>query len=589
MARSDRLELRVTTEERFSLQGAGDESLGLGPLPGQEPPASAAAMTRLLDMPSGSVQILLERLRNVLTAVNAAPPLGRGAVRRDAAETLLALGMPQEAQAMATLAFRESPEAREDPRLVLAHGVAALLSGRLEDARAIDDPRLPPRDEVVLWRALLATTRGQDAVARLRASAPVLLTYPEALRRRSLPMAAEALAGGGEAAGAAALLARAGEMPGLELARAMVMEAQGEQGAAIAAYGALVEGRDRRHRAIAMRRLAELRLAAGSIDRPAAAEALEQSLYAWRGGEEEIALRRRIAELRQAAGQGEQAFALIDETGRLFPEHSSALRPALQNAFASALETAPPLTAATLFDTHPDLLPAGERGEAAILVLAERLAGLDLPQRAAALLQRAMAATSEGAARAAIGARLAAMRAAEGDHAGAIAALDASESDNPDAALARRRTVLRARAMARGGARMEATALLATLGPDGAIAMAELRAEARDWAGAAAATAEHLAASLPAASEPLGQEHRAALARQAAYLALAGDDAGLAALRASQGARMAGGPLAEAFGVLTSDPVRGLSDLPRLQRELGMMRLVPSRLEALRAGVQVAR
>lgn len=589
VARSDRLALRATTENRFALEAAGMESLGLGPQFGREPPAAAAAMTRLLDLPSGPVQALLERLRNVLVAVNAAPPLARGPIRRDAAETLLALGMPQEAQAMGTIAFRESPEAREDPRLLLAHGAAALLSGRLQDAQAIDDPRLPPRDEVVLWRALLAIARGQEAAAALRASAPVLLIYPEALRARTLPMAIEALAAGGEPEAAAAMLARAGEAPGLDLARAMVMEAQGQSEAAIAAYQALVAGRDRHDRALAMRRLAELRLAAGSIDKPMAAEALEQSLYAWRGGVEEIALRRRIARLRQEAGQGEQAFALIDETGRLFPDQAAALRPALQDAFASALETAAPLTAATLFDTHPDLLPAGSRGQEAVLVLADRLAGLDLPARAAALLQRAMGATTDGAARAAIGVRLATLRAAEGDSAGTIAALDASESENLESALATRRTVLRARAMARSGARPAAEALLATLGPGGASSLAELRAESRDWPGAAAAMAQHLAATLPAAPAPLGQEDRAALARQAAYLALAGDDAGLAALRASHGARMDGGPLAEAFGVLTSDPVRGLSDLPRLQRELGMMRILPSRLDALRAGVQVAR
>ncbi|HWT11097.1 MAG TPA: hypothetical protein VN329_18135, partial [Roseomonas sp.] len=141
----------------------------------------------------------------------------------------------------------------------------------------------------------------------------------------------------------------------------------------------------------------------------------------------------------------------------------------------------------------------------------------------------------------------------------------------------------------RGGDRQQAEALLATLGPAGAAARAELRAEAQDWAGAAAAMADHLAASLPAQPAPLAAEQRAALARHAAYLALAGDEAGLAALRAAHGPRMEGGALAEAFGVLTADPVRGIADLPRLQRELGQMRLLPTRLEALRAGVQVAR
>ena len=589
VARSDRLALRPVTEDRFALQASGDGSPGLGPLPGQEPPPAAMAMSRLLDLPSGPVPALLERLRNVLMAVNAAPPLARGPARRDAAETLLALGMPQEAQAMAAIAFQEDPQARADARLVLAHGAAALLSGRVADARTIEDARLPPRDEVALWRALLALARGEDATAALRAHAPVLLTYPDALRARTLPMAIEALAAGAQGAGAATLLAQAGDAPGLDLARAMVMEAEGRQDDAIAAYGALVAGRDRRQRALALRRVTEMRLAAGAIDKPAAAEALEQSLFAWRGGAEELALRGRIAALRMEAGQGQQAYALLEETGRLFPDHAAALRPALQDAFASALETAPPLTAATMFDAHPDLLPGGARGQAAVLVLAERLAGLDLPDRAAALLRRAVAATTDAPARAAIGARLAAMRAAEGDAAGTIAALDASESEGLDPALAQRRAVLRARALARGGDRGGAEALLATLGPAGAAARADLRAEAQDWAGAAAAMAEHLAAGLPPHPAPLAAEQRAALARHAAYLALAGDEAGLAALRAAHGARMEGGALAEAFGVLTADPVRGIADLPRLQRELGQMRLLPTRLDALRAGVQVAR
>lgn len=588
LARSDRLTLRVVTEDRFALQAAGD-ALDPGPPPGHEPPAAAFAMSRLLDLPSGSVPVLLERLRNVLSTLHAAPPLSRGPARRDAAETLLALGMPQEAQAMAAMAFQEDPQSRADARLLLAHGVAALLSGRPADARMLDDPRLPPRDEVALWRALLALSRGEAAAAALQTAAPVLLTYPDALRARALPIAIEAMALGGEKAGAAALLAEAGEVPGLDLARAMVLEAEGRTDDAIAAYGVLAAGRDRRQRAMAFRRMTELRLAAGAVDTPAAAEALEQSLFAWRGGAEEVALRRRIAALRQAAGQGQQAFALLEETGRLFPDHAAALRPAVQDAFAAALETAPPIAAATLFDAHPDLLPSGARGQAVVLLLADRLAGLDLPDRAAVLLHRAVAAAPDPSARAAIGARLAAMRVAEGDAAGASAALDASESDGLDGAVATRRTLLRAGLLARRGDRAQAEVLLATLGPEGAAARADLRAEAQDWAGAAAAMAEHLAARLPPHPAPLGQEERAALARHAAYLALAGDEAGLAALRTAQGARMEGGALAEAFGVLTADPVRGLSDLPRLQREVGLMRLLPTRLEALRAGVQVAR
>ncbi|MBR0649331.1 hypothetical protein GXW78_06635 [Roseomonas terrae] len=589
VARSDRLRLRALAADRLVLEAAAGAPLGLGMQPGDEPPPAAIAMSRLLELPAGPVPMLLERLRAVLSSVNATPPLTRGRFRRDAAETLLALGMPQEAQAMAAIAFQEDPRSREDPRLLLAHGIAALLSGRPGDAQGIEDPRLPLRDEVTLWRALRALSHGQGTAAALRGSAPLLLGYPEALRARTLPLAIEALASGGEPAAAASLLAAAVDMPGLDTARAMLAEAEGRATEAIVILERLATGRDRRQRAIAVRRLAELRLTAGTIDGAGAADALEQSLYAWRGGDEEVALRRRIAALRIAAGQGQQAFALLDETRRLFPDHAAGLGAPLQEAFLGALETAPPLAAATLFDANPDLLPAGARGEAAVRVLAERVAALDLPDRAAALLRRAMEATEHGPTRAAIGERLGVMRAAGGDAAGTIAALDASESTEIDSALAARRTILRARAMARSGARDDADTLLVGLGPAGAAARAEFRAEIQDWPGAAASMAEHLAATLPPPSAPLTQEHRSAIARQAAYLALAGDEAGLATLRSAQGGRMEGGALAEAFGVLTADPVRGVEDLPRLQRDLGLARLLPTRLEALRAGSQVTR
>lgn len=588
VARSDRIALRPA-EDRILVQAAAGGSLALGAATGREPPVQVLAMSRLLSLPVGSVSSLMERLRVQLLAVNEAPPLSRGPLRRDVAETLLALGMPQEAQAMAGMGLREDPQAREDARLLLVQGVAALLAGRPAEARGIADPRLPANDEVSLWRALLAVADGDAAAASaLVAGAPLLLDYPDPLRARLLPLAAEAMAAGGEANAVMRLIADAGDLPGLDLARAMLAESAGRPADALEGYATVARGRDRRQRAAALRRSAELRLATGETDSAGAATELEQALFAWRGGPEEVALRRRIAALRLAAGQGAQAFALLDETARLFPDQADAVRGDLSTAFAAALETAPPVAAATLFDAHPDMLPEGERGEAAVQVLAERLAALDLPARAAALLERA-ASRTDGPLRAGIGVRLAALRMGEGDAAGALAALDSTRSEGLPESLATRRALLRARALARRGARQEAETILAGLGPAGAEARAELHAEARDWTAAAAAQRDHLAASLPPAPAALGPTERAAIARAAAYAALAGDEAALAALRAEHGARMEGGPLAEAFGVLTSDPLRGVADLPRLQREIGMMRVMPSRLEALRGPVQVAR
>jgi hypothetical protein len=588
LPRADRVVLRVAGEG-FRLE-ASTGALALGAAPGRDPPADSVAMSRLLDLPVAEVPALMERLRTQLLTLHETPPLARGAPRRAAAETLLALGLPQEAQAMVGLGLREDARAQDDPRMLLAQGVSALLSGRLDEARVLGDRRLPPSDELTLWRALLVAARGevQAAAPALAAGAPLVLAYPDALRARILPPLIETLASGGEAPRAARLLAEAGEAPGLELARAMLAEAEGRTEDALRLYAEVAASRDRRQRAAALRRATELRLSSGAIDAAGAADALDQALFAWRGGAQELDLRRRIAALRLASGNGPAAFAMLDEAGRVFPDQARVLRPDLAEAFAVALETAPPLAATTLFDAHPDLLPEGERGEAAVLLLAERLAALDLAGRAAELLDRA-AARAAPPARAAIGARLAALRMAEGDAAAALAALDRSAADDVPAPLATQRTRLRARALARRGDRAGAEQALATLGPAGAEARADLRAEAQDWAGAAAAQREHLAALLPAAPAPLGQPERAALARAAAFAALAGEDDALVALREAHGARMAGGPLAEAFDLLTADPLRGLADLPRLQRELGLLRVLPTRLEALRAGVQVAR
>jgi hypothetical protein len=62
---------------------------------------------------------------------------------------------------------------------------------------------------------------------------------------------------------------------------------------------------------------------------------------------------------------------------------------------------------------------------------------------------------------------------------------------------------------------------------------------------------------------------------------MANDTATLAQLRDNFAARMQGGPLAEAFTLLTGESLRGVQDLPRLQREISQLRLLPERLSGL--------
>ena len=86
-------------------------------------------------------------------------------------------------------------------------------------------------------------------------------------------------------------------------------------------------------------------------------------------------------------------------------------------------------------------------------------------------------------------------------------------------------------------------------------ARAQILENASDWAGAAQAWADCAALTLPA-SGMLDETQARTMLRLATATARAGDDAGLAELRAKYGDGSAAGPLADMFRLLTAEPIR---------------------------------
>jgi hypothetical protein len=575
LPRADSVTLRALPAGFAASPGLG-AALALGPEPSGD--AEAAGMSRLFDLPAESLPGLLQRERNATAEVASAQPLARGAPRMRHAEALLALGLGAEAQAVMTTAMREDPQLAEQPRAKAPQGAAALLAGRVAEADGLLAPRLADTDETALWRGLLAAARGQGGAAGIAAGLPLLRTWPEPLRERLMPVAAEALAGGGEPAAARRLIAGRENDPAFGLARARLLEATGETAAALDAYEALARGRDRRARAIAMRRAVELRLASGAKDAAGAAVAMESVLAAWRGDALESEARLRLAELRREAGDARAAFDMLRETEALFPDLAATLRARQAEALLAALVEVPPIAAVALFDTHAALLPPGEATKRALGTLADRLAALDLVARARSVLAGALSKAGSAEARARLGLKLAVLAAGAGDPAGARKAL--ADTDAPDLteALRRDRALADARALARLGAVEPAVARYRDAGPDAAPELAEFLAARGAWAGAAEVLRTHLLASLPAAPTTLSEEQRRLVARAAALMALAGDESGLAALRGAEAGRMEGGALADTFALLTAARIGGAADLPRLRQELDAARALPSRL-----------
>lgn len=583
---ADNVRLRPTPRG-FQLD-AEPEGLAMSPPSAQEAAyADAARLTRRFDFPPLPTNLLQARLQTEIDRAAAAPPLGRAAPRVAAAKTLIALGLGAEAQSVLQLAAADAPAQADDADTIGLASLAAQLAGRMDETGGMDDPRLTGTDEIALWRALRDASRQEGAPAAaqvLAADLPLLLSYPPELRDRLLPLAVETMALNGIEP-ANGLLGKSAEAGPLALARAFLLDAQGKRAEAIALLSRLADNPDQSIRARAAARAVELRLASGEISAAQAADALDKQIYAWRGDERELRLRLRIAELRAAAGAWRNSLALLRETANLWPEQEPMLRGKMKNTFAALLsdhnaDRLAPLDLVALIDENPDLLPEGEQALALSASLADRLLALDLPKRADPILAKLMA-SATGAARAAYGARLAALRLREGDPAAALSTLAASAGDGLPAEIRERRTLVQASALARQGNPGEAANLLAGLGSAAADeARATILENAKDWPQAARALADLAARTIPSTGA-LSDDQRRTLLRLAGATAQAGDATALAALRSRELARMEGGPLGEMFQLLTAGPVQGSTDLARAGREMTFARNLPTDLKAV--------
>jgi len=608
----------------FRLTG-GQQGLAMAPSSAaMQAQADAAAVTRRFDLRSQPIEMLVQRLHEQVIAAAIAAPRARGRLRQAAAETMITLGFGVEAQAMLQFAMADDPALGDSADAIGLSAIAALLAGRIADADGIEDPRLTGSDEMVLWRAVrtaMKTPASPLAATGFAATVALIGVYPEVLRQRLLPLAFETMIKGGQTAAAARLIAhQPDDEPTLALARAMLRAASGDTDGALALYDTLAAGPDRLLHARAAVRAVELRLSAGRIDTAQAADALDRLLYAWRGDQRELALRERIAELRERSGAWSAALAMLHETEADFPDDKGAIRTRLKAVFARllndpALDRLAPLELVALVEENAEVLPDGPAGEALEERLADRLVALDLPRRAAPVLEKLMAAAPSPAGRAGFGARLAALRLRENDPKGALAVLAASDDPTlaaplvaplpgsaaaasptaplpgsaaapplalPPPSLLERRTLLAAAAHARLGDTAQAVTELAALGTAATdLARATILEQVKDWHGAEHALADYIGKAVPSTGA-LDQTQQRTLVRYATAAAQAGDDASLTLLRTSDGPRMPDGAFGDMFRLLTAAPVQVAADLPRAGRETALAHDLAKALDALK-------
>jgi hypothetical protein len=430
----------------------------------------------------------------------------------------------------------------------------------------------------------------EEAAAAIAAGAPILFGYPEALRVRLVPGAAEALAFGGHQPRAAGLLRDPvlGNLPRAALSEALLLEAQERLEPALAAFGVLTTSRDPLVRSRALERMAELRLAARRDDDRRAAQLMEAAFMAWRGDEREQRLRLRTAELQRHSGQPGAALSLLAETLALFPEAEDLIRPLLDASFPLAMQDAalPLSEALRLAEFLGSTVQPGPAVAEALSALARRLMAQELPIHAAQALRIGITRASDPDLEARLSVELAAVL-LDGDRpAEARQALAQLPISRTPFSIRSQRIAVEAELLRRSGEIQAAAELLRQAQAPDPMTLSEILAARQDWAGAAQALSRHVAASLPAAPAQLEPVHRDLLVRLAAFASLAGDEAMLASLRRDFTARLGGSPQAGAFTALTGpDAPRaagGPATLSRQQRELLAAQRLQEQLRSVR-------
>jgi tetratricopeptide (TPR) repeat protein len=297
-------------------------------------------------------------------------------------------------------------------------------------------------------------------------------------------------------------------------------------------------------------------------------EELEKLRFAWRGDEFEFDLLRKLGHLYLSIGDYRNGLRTLRQAVTYFSDnpHAPEVTQEMAAAFADLYlndraDSLPPVTAIALYDEFKELTPSGEKGDEMIRKLADRLASVDLLDRAAVLLSRQVAFRLKGTEKARVGTQLALVHLLNREPKKALAALKDSEDGKIPDDLRVQRRHLNARALIDLGRQPEALALL---DKDESVEADLLRTEiywdAKDWSNAAHVLRRLVAAKGAHPGKPVNKTQANFVLNLAVALTLSGNQRGVARIRQEYGQAMGETQLRDAFNLVTSPNTVGLVD-----------------------------
>lgn len=517
----------------------------------------------------GGEEAIYDKRRQQLQRVLArAPRGGRNIARLELAKFYLAHGMAAEAAAFLQMVEAEDPGVVGDPTFKAMRGVASLMLHHLDDAeRDLLHPKLKLYPDVALWRGALFTAQEkyEDASRQFALGAGFLPSFDASFQRRLAISWAVAAANGGSEAdflAAADRLAVLEPSPDIDGTLAYLQgrraEALQQSSEAVGYYEAAINSHYRPMRAYAALRKTNLELEMGTLDTDTAVEQLESLRFAWRGDNFELSLLDRIVDLRVEKQEYGTALQLLRDTIATFPENeiTKAMAQRLNTTFEElflegAADDLAPVTALALFYEFQELTPLGKKGDGMIQRLADRLVDVDLLDSAAELLEHQIAYRLEGAEKARVGARLSVIYLLDGQAEQALQTLLSTNVAVMPAEMERERRFLKARALSEVG---KPDSALALLREDTDAESDQLRAEifwrSERWQEAAETTERLLGASWRDEGD-LGEKAQNQVIQMTVAYYMAGGGGNLERIREQYAQKMAAGPMADTFRVLT--------------------------------------
>jgi hypothetical protein len=510
--------------------------------------------------------VFSKRLDTLVTAAAQASGDAKAAANLDLARFYLARGFYPEAKGVVGLVLADVKPGSEDPTALIIRAVASILGG--QPAAGLKDfvnPVIGSSYDLQVWKGLAYAKQEKwpEAREKFKNAEFSIAALPDDLQRIVLAAAMRASLEVRDYAGASArnndldvIGIPPGMKPSIVVMQGQLSEAMGRDKDALSDYRDVAASADQQSAAEARLLEIALRQKRNEISTDEALQGLETLAVTWRGDSIELETLQQLARLYAAAGRYSDSFAAARLATRLSPnsevsrqieDETSAL---FSDVFLSAKGDAlPAIEALGMFYDYRELTPIGRRGDEMIRRLSDRLAGVDLLDQAADLLQYQVDHRLEGAARAQVAARLATLYLMNRKPDRAVGILHATRVGDLAGELRQQRLLLEARAQSDIGRHDLALDIVSNLtGREAVRLRADINWAARRWR-ESAEQIELYYGERWKDFQPLNTVEKGDIIRAAIGYALAEDSIGLGRFREKYGPKMSEGADRVAFDI----------------------------------------